>query len=1238
MNDHEKVQVDENIRPYLDEIAEKLWSTPSHAAIMVGAGFSKNANKDFPDWTTLGDVFFEKIHRRRPDRDRQEDRYLDALRLAGEVEAAFGRPELDNLLRSHIPDNSSQFSDLHVKLLELPWSDIFTTNYDTLLEKACKSVTSQKFDIVVSEEDLVYSEKPRIIKLHGSLPSSRPFIITEEDYRKYPKEFAPFVNTVQQSMLENLFCLIGFSGNDPNFLQWIGWIRDNLGKENSPKIYLIGIFNLSDAQKKLLVDRNIVLVDLGKCPDIEDDHRKALNHFFDYLFHRKEKYRYLDWPRGGEIYRPDYSKEKRSQTEEILKRWRQIRESYPGWIVAPEGERESILSSTREWINWVDNIPSNDLVSRRSIPLDLEFLFEINWRLECCLCFIGDKLSKSFENVISRYWPFKRYESQESLIFLEDDENRDLNWKEIRRMWLHLSLSIMRSYREKGMLGKWEKTKIKLDNVLAYMSGDQKAFLYYETVLYELFELDIAKARLALESWPKDFSLPYWEAKRAGLLAETGQTREAEEILEKSLQQIRLELNLRSISTDYSLVSQEANLMVMLRFVKVVNFSANPTKAFPRNEMKAFEERHHVLMQHKCDPWNELKAFEYKLKGKLPATEEYPFDIGRCVKKLPFPDETHFNEIINAYSFLRYTEESGFLFKAKASKRISSYTLAGHIAKSTVQQISKYSLNWAETTLIRVSEDPEDVDNLFNRQFLWKCNVEIVDRLVDKYVKCLKKLSSDTSSADKLSIGFGFIVPEILSRLCCKCSMTGKEKLLDLVCEIYSTKHKSNYRGIKNFLYRLLDTCSTIEKYNLIPRLLAIPFPEDITIDEDEFVNPFYCLDLDKYPMSGSDRLNINRQDIESLLKLAGSDDITKRRWGIYSLGRIYNFDLLSIDQRKELGEILWSQTNNYHLPSNLDYDYGILSSLLNLPHPEKIDPQALIKTYILANISTNVDLYGEIIAANRDIHWSRTEIVQILTHLIRWWDMEKDYIHRLMETGFPVPVDRTSNLTQLPAIVLITVVFPSVQESIGDEEKARIDHLIGRLSQHQLPHLSIKAAGLNILNIDENLLLSEVKIAIHSHERMEVEDATDAILSLMEKSDQLKHISTSKLMSLLVQMMRSKHYIHVLTSLLAFKQLIKKDPQCLNFDSELLESLCNILQSMTEETNLREEDTISDFRKKIDIRVEAAAFAYQLYASYKRRGESVPDEITRWKKICSSDKEFAEIRAQWEPDSIGIR
>src|SRR5699024_11429726 len=83
------------------------------------------------------------------------------------------------------------------------------------------------------------------------IPDKKPYIISEEDYRTYPTKYAPLVNTVQQSMLETQLCLLGFSGDDPNFLSWIGWLRDNMG-ENTPPIYLCGIFSqMSEYESKV---------------------------------------------------------------------------------------------------------------------------------------------------------------------------------------------------------------------------------------------------------------------------------------------------------------------------------------------------------------------------------------------------------------------------------------------------------------------------------------------------------------------------------------------------------------------------------------------------------------------------------------------------------------------------------------------------------------------------------------------------------------------------------------------------------------------------------------------------------------------------------------------------------------------------------------------------------------------------------------------------------------------------
>ena len=160
-----------------------------------------------------------------------------------------------------------------------------------------RSIISQRYDLVLKTDDLSHSNRPRIVKLHGTLPSERPFIITEEDYRRYPNAFAPFVNAVRQSLLENTLCLIGFSGDDPNFLQWVGWIHDNLGHQNSSKMYLVGLLRLSLPQKTLLERRNIIPVDLSLCPGVGADHYEAIQRFLRYLDSRRTADSRLDWPR-----------------------------------------------------------------------------------------------------------------------------------------------------------------------------------------------------------------------------------------------------------------------------------------------------------------------------------------------------------------------------------------------------------------------------------------------------------------------------------------------------------------------------------------------------------------------------------------------------------------------------------------------------------------------------------------------------------------------------------------------------------------------------------------------------------------------------------------------------------------------------------------------------------------------------------------------------------------------------
>lgn len=294
--------------PQLLQIQKDLWQWPrSRAALMVGSGFSLNATpkpgvtSKFPLWSELTRVMFDELHPFIPEESSaqaltDEFNKSNPLKLASEYEAAFGECKLDKLIRTKVPDSEFVPGPLHRKLLSLPWVDVFTTNYDTLLERT--DVGGRVYTPVNASAQLTSAVAPRIIKLHGCFSAATALIITEEHFRTYPKEFAPFVNTVQQSLLENSFVLIGFSGDDPNFLAWTGWIRDHLDDKHPP-IYLVGCYGFRPSERLLLHRRGVTPVDLkpvieGRCAPHEK-HYVSIDWFLKCLSEARPP-RPEEWP------------------------------------------------------------------------------------------------------------------------------------------------------------------------------------------------------------------------------------------------------------------------------------------------------------------------------------------------------------------------------------------------------------------------------------------------------------------------------------------------------------------------------------------------------------------------------------------------------------------------------------------------------------------------------------------------------------------------------------------------------------------------------------------------------------------------------------------------------------------------------------------------------------------------------------------------------------------------------
>lgn len=214
------------IDSYIEDIAKRIHDPALHgaASVMVGAGFSKNADVvddelSAPDWEELAVSMFEALYQKPKDEAEMKNWQIqkikktsgkNVLKLAEEYKSVFGRNKLNKFIEANINDDMYIPGELHKKLLSLNWRDVFTTNYDTLLERTIDKINVKfNYKILTSQNDLPGSTHPRIIKLHGSVDCTKHYIICEEDYRTYPIQFAPLVNTVQQAMLETQLCLNG---------------------------------------------------------------------------------------------------------------------------------------------------------------------------------------------------------------------------------------------------------------------------------------------------------------------------------------------------------------------------------------------------------------------------------------------------------------------------------------------------------------------------------------------------------------------------------------------------------------------------------------------------------------------------------------------------------------------------------------------------------------------------------------------------------------------------------------------------------------------------------------------------------------------------------------------------------------------------------------------------------------------------------------------------------------------
>jgi len=645
----------------IKKLKEKLEN--QKMSVLVGAGFSKNVSTIFPSWWELlfdaayflygNDIvnayMTSNVSKTITKKDyiKQEiSKHIDTVGYLDLVSEYIKRNGIREAITTYIEHRTPKISlkaekislrtrignstkkieitnedlKIHRLLLGLQWNNIYTTNYDELLEISSdkhsekvirdeikfleneverlfnlesqilaeisletddrkKQYLNSRLDFNVveikrKEKDLIkfngalsecisvvshsahlsLKRNKNIIKLHGTLRGKKSsfgfdndldktYVIAKEDYESYPLKHEAFTQLMRISLLQESYCLVGFSGVDPNFVEWVKWVRDILQKKatihrkSDYKIYLIDVGGEEPDADKLLFFENYSICRISLAdPNVNNFLQSETQRFFSSTPTKKELLELLL------VYLADgksYSIPKTTVEKIYQNKYRSIWDSLS--FYKPEDiDWDTMIKKTEqlELIAHYSRIPSNSFSSNSKLILisRAQILLKITAtnpdRKNALLQLVALAVKNTFSIVSEAFKPE---------ILDEIYKDREVEEK------------IKNTYRELSLrLTVLENDKKKASQLFKKVQAHDNNFTYHK-ILTSLFNLEFQQAKSLLAGWDAS---SHWILKKIGLLA----------LLNISEAESELELFIGSMENQD--VQEQLYFFQMLRFIK----------------------------------------------------------------------------------------------------------------------------------------------------------------------------------------------------------------------------------------------------------------------------------------------------------------------------------------------------------------------------------------------------------------------------------------------------------------------------------------------------------------------------------------------------------------------------------------------------------------------------------------------------------------------------------------------
>lgn len=903
--------------PALKKLAEALWQQDSKqygAAIMVGAGFSRcsashvGGTKKLPLWFD-----FAKKLARQLDENNEDLANADQLRLAEEYRAFFGQAALNALIKSEIQDDAWTPGVLHSRLLSLPWSEVMTTNWDTLLERAAINVHSRIYSVVSKQSDLSYARSPRIVKLHGSIGVTEKLVFAQEDYRRYPQESAAFVNFARQTFIENELCLVGFSGDDPNFLQWAGWVRDNLA-DHSRRIYLVGALKLTAAKRKLLESINIAPIDLWGAVQDDDDHDaqhvRATELFLDALLSSKPKEIHKWAPSslaqqqlsGQDLVRQINDSERAALIlEGQIDTLRLDRETYPGWLVCPPTLLWQVRSQPSEPRPNSRNIACMKPEAREKL------LYEIAWRS-----------SITFEPV-----------GQWLAIELTKIADPDIPCAISKRQQLELALLLLKHARLNNDQPGFNKWVDVLEKNARHMP-DCAAEIAYQQALIARDRLDFA----AIEKAAKRVSGedPVWKLRKASLSAEIGNF----EASKREISEAYGELRRRSRHDPNSIRIQSRLAWAHWLFRLVNNFSESAELVGTAPD---------VFRSTRCDPWEYITYIRERISKQQ-------LEFFKSQQKIePLFEQGSYRDLSSGVSFSNEIPAVFFLdglteIVGLPLRWENLNLLAGDAEQLVTSDAQAGSIPFHLALRAASTDSSPAIKRVFSRMTLANTAAEVVGDLVNRVISAIEywrgRAKSSPQEKKRYAIEKIRVYVEVLARLSMRLSVDRAKAVFRLAMEIGQDKALHDwwlFEVLEHLISYSLHSIPSAQHSELLLEALSFPLPTEIAGQQmaDRWPNPVIDSAFDRGNSTAFDRA-VSRLIDSARVGLSSSTPSLLR------LLPLIRHNVLKQDELDKLAAMLWGANPDYKsLPTIALYSHA----LLTLPAPDRQRANSAIASHL---------------------------------------------------------------------------------------------------------------------------------------------------------------------------------------------------------------------------------------------------------------------------------------------------